>query len=102
MSIVPARCCSPEKVREALVQSLINCDAMVMVHGDNPEWLVTQWDQFRKVQPKRSTSLKAVGLCVSPPPGRESSAILMVPGAHLIDCRSGVQEELFEGFLSSF
>ena len=73
-SILPARCCSPEKVREALVESLIDCDALVMVHGDNPDWLVRQWEQFRKVKPKRSTSLKAVGLCVSPPPGREASA----------------------------
>jgi TIR domain len=100
-TILPARCCSPEKVREVLVESLIDCDALVMVHGDNPDWLVRQWDQFRKVKPKRSTSLKAVGLCASPPPGREACN-LMVPGAHLIDCRLGVQEELFEGFLSSF
>lgn len=99
-SILPARRCNPEKVREALVESLIGCDALVMVHGDNPEWLVRQWEQFRKVKPKRSAPLKAMCLCVSPPPDREPCN-LMVPGAHLIDCRSGVQEDLFDGLLNS-
>ena|SRR5271157_164105 len=99
-SILPARRCNPEKVREALVESLIGCDALVMVHGDNPEWLVRQWEQFRKVKPKRSAPLKAMCLCVSPPPDREPCN-LMVPGAHLIDCRSGVQEHLFDGLLNS-
>jgi hypothetical protein len=99
-SILPARRGGPEKVRKALVESLIDCDALVMVHGDNPEWLVRQWEQFRKVHRKRSTSLKAVGLCVSPPPDREPCN-LMVPGAHVIDCRSGVKADVFDSFLSA-
>jgi hypothetical protein len=99
-SLLPARRGAPERVREALVRSLVGCDALMMVHGDNPDWLVSQWDQFRKVKPKRTSSLKSVCLCDGPPPNREPCN-LVVPGAYQVDCRAGIREELFEGFLSS-
>jgi len=98
-SIVPARCGSPEKDREFLVTSLLGCDGLVLIHGTNPEWLVRQWDQFRKVKPRRTSALKAVGLCEGPPPTKHICE-LVLPGAHFIDCRTGLSEEQFDRFVS--
>ena len=99
-SIVPARCGCPEKDREFLVTSLLGCDGLVLIHGTNPEWLVRQWDQFRKVKPRRTSAPVGCRTVRGPAAGQAHSSPAALPGAHFIDCRTGLSEEQFDRFVS--
>lgn len=90
---------TPEKIREALESFLRDCDAFILVHGDNPTWPCSQWRFYvKKVKRRRETSLKAVGLCEVPPPERPECG-LIVPDAHVIDCRNGFSDDKFDQFV---
>jgi hypothetical protein len=91
---------TPEKIRSALESFLRDCDAFILVHGDNPTWPSTQWRFYiKQVKPHKETSpKKAIGLCEIPPPDKTECG-LGLPDAHVIDCRSGFSAEKFEPFV---
>ena len=97
----PVRGATPEAMRTALKTRMLACDGIVLVHGNNPDWPVLQWDQFRKVKAEREAPIQAVGLCDLPPPEKPMKAddVLDLPLAHVIDCRDGLTLDKFATFL---
>ena len=73
----------------------------MLVHGNNPEWPILQWTQFRKVKAEREAPICAIGLCDLPPPEKanEVTDVLQLPSAHIIDCRDGLAADKFATFL---
>jgi hypothetical protein len=102
-ALLPVGGIAPEAIRTALKTRMLACDGMILVHGNNPDWPVLQWTQFRKVKAERETPIRAVGICDLPPPDRPRTAddVLQIPSAHVIDCRDGLAAEKFATFLRS-
>jgi hypothetical protein len=102
-TLPPARGDSPDAKRAALKMRMLACDGMVLVHGNNPDWPVCQWDHFRKVKAERQDPIRAIGFCDLPPPDKPISVtdVLNIPTVHLIDCRNGLIPDQFATFLKA-
>jgi hypothetical protein len=99
----PVRGTTPEAARTALRTRMLACDGMVLVHGNNSDWPIHQWTEFRKLKAQREAPDCAIGLCDLPPPEKpmKVSDVLRLPSAHVIDCRDGLMPEKFMAFLSA-
>jgi hypothetical protein len=99
----PVRGATPEEIRTALRTRMLACDGMVLVHGNNPDWPILQWTQFRKLKAEREAVHCAIGLCDLPPPEKPMKVtdVLQLPSAHVIDCRDGLIPDKFATFLRS-
>jgi hypothetical protein len=98
--VLPERGDAPSKVRDALEQYLVDCDALMLFHGTNPAWVVRQWDLLRKLKPRRKSPLRIIGLCDGPPP-EKGDCTFEFPGFQVIDCRRGLSDEAFRSFITS-
>ena len=49
-TMLPVRGAAPEAIRTVLKTRMLACDGMVLVHGNNPDWPVLQWDPFSQGQ----------------------------------------------------
>jgi hypothetical protein len=102
-ALPPARGTTPEAIRTAMRTRMLACDGMVLVHGNNPDWPILQWTQFRKLKAEREAPNCAIGLCDLPPPEKAMKVtdVLQLPSAHVIDCRDGLLPEKFARFLEA-
>jgi hypothetical protein len=102
-ALPPVREIKPRAIRTALKTRMLACDGMILVHGNNPEWPVRQWTEFRKVKAEHKSPIRAVGICDLPPPDRPLIAadVLPIPSVYVIDCRDGLVTEKFERFLKA-
>jgi hypothetical protein len=99
--VLPNQSCRPADARKALDGYLRNCDALVLVHGTNADWVFEQLMRFRKVKPRRESPIKAIGICDGPPPEKEECHFAF-PGVMFIDCRHGLHEEELNKFVNDF
>jgi hypothetical protein len=98
--VLPNRSRRPAEVRKSLDTYLLNCDGLVLVHGTNPDWVFEQVIRFRKVRPRRESSIKAIGICDGPPPEKEECHFGF-PGLRVINCRHGLDEGELNKFADS-
>jgi hypothetical protein len=99
--VLPKLSRQPAEVRTALDSYLLNCDGLLLVHGNNPDWVFEQVIRFRKIKPKREFPIKAIGICDGPPPEKEERHFGL-PGLRVIDCRNGLNEEELNRFADRF
>ncbi len=99
--VLPNRSRRPAEARKALDAYLLNCDGLVLVHGTNPDWVFEQVIRFRKVESRRESPIKAIGICDGPPPEKEECHFGL-PGLRVIDCRHGLDEEELNKFADHF
>ena len=78
-----------EMVREDLEQSLIDCDAMIMIYADNPGWARAQLRNYHKLSPRRERPVRAIGL-IDAPPVEKPELGFFLPELVTIDGRSGI------------
>jgi hypothetical protein len=100
-ALPPVQGATSEAIRTALRTRMLACDGMVLVHGNNPDWPILQWTQFRKLKAEREAPSCAIGLCDLPPPEKPMKVtdVLQLPSAHVIDCRDGLVPDKFATFL---
>jgi TIR domain len=82
-----------EIVREDLEQTLIDCDAMVMVYADNPGWARAQLRNFHKVATRRTRPVRVIPV-VDAPPQQKPELGFFLPEMVMIDGRGGIGPEV--------
>jgi hypothetical protein len=84
----------PSRVlRRDFEQTVIACDAMVVVYADNPSWARTQLLEFHKLVPRRSRPVRAILVIDAPPEDKPELGIYNLPNMEVIDSRHGVGRE---------
>jgi hypothetical protein len=82
-----------EEVRVDLEQNLVECDAMVMLYGDNAGWARAQLRAFLKLAPRRNRPLRAIA--VIDLPAREKPELgFDLSEMITIDARGGIGSEV--------
>lgn len=67
-TLPPVRVTTPEAIRTALKTRMLACDGMILVNGNNPDWPVLQWTNFRKVKAEREAPIPRSGFATFPRP----------------------------------
>jgi hypothetical protein len=91
----PLRGGTAEEVREDLEQSLIDCDAMVMVYTDNAGWARAQLRAFLKATPRRERPVRAIPVIDAPAEPKPELGFHL-PEMVIIDGRSGIGSEVLD------
>jgi hypothetical protein len=80
-------------LRKDFEQTVIACDAMVVVYADNPSWARTQLLEFHKLTPRRARPVRAIPVIDAPPEDKPELGIYNLPKMEVIDSRHGVGPE---------
>jgi hypothetical protein len=78
-----------EEVRTDFEQSLLDCDAMVMVYGDNAGWARAQLRAFHKLARRREHPVLAIPV-IDAPPEQKPELGFYLPEMKVISSRSGI------------
>ena len=88
----PLRAGTAEEVRTDFEQSLMNCDAMVVVYTDNAGWARAQLRAFRKLAPRRERPVRAIPV-INAPADPKPELGFSLPEMIIIDGRGGIGSE---------
>jgi hypothetical protein len=72
---------------------LIDCDAMIMVYGDNAGWARAQLRAFLKATPRRERPVRAIPVIDAPAVPKPELGFHL-PEMVIIDGRSGIGSEV--------
>jgi hypothetical protein len=86
---------SASAVRQDFEDTLVNCDAMVMVYSDNPSWARAQLRSFHRLAPRRERPVRAIPVIDAPPLEKPNLGFSM-PEMIVIDGRRGVGKEALD------
>jgi len=89
----PLRAGPAEEVRTDFEQTLIDCDAMVMVYADNAGWARAQLRAFLKLTPRRERLVRAIPV-IDAPADPKPALNFMMPEMVIIDGRNGIGPEV--------
>ena len=67
-ALPPVRGTTPEAIRSALKTRMLACDGMILVNGNNPDWPILQWTNFRKVKVDARPRSARLGFAIFPRP----------------------------------
>jgi hypothetical protein len=84
---------SSRTLRKDFEQTVIACDAMVVVYADNPSWARTQLLEFHKLTPRRARPVRAIPVIDAPPEDKPELGIYNLPKMEIINSRHGVGQE---------
>jgi hypothetical protein len=91
----------PDEIRRDLEANLLDCDALIVVHGEITEqWVREQLRQWRKMLYLREKPLRGLAVLEGPPPEKPALG-MRLPRMHVIDCRLGFQAERVRPFVES-
>jgi hypothetical protein len=97
---VPAFEGSAEDVRLDLEESIVECDALLMVYGQSPPvWVRGQLRLYSKLKHRRKEPLKALAICLAPPEPKPDIGMDM-PEIRQIDYRQGIASEAVRQFVA--
>jgi len=97
---VPALEGSAEDVRLDLEESIVECDALLMVYGQSPPvWVRGQLRLYSKLKHRRKEPLKALAICLAPPDPKPDIGMDM-PEIRQIDYRQGIASEAVRQFVA--
>ncbi|OJU46825.1 MAG: hypothetical protein BGN99_03710 [Alphaproteobacteria bacterium 65-37] len=71
----PAQQVLAQKVREDLENSILHCDALVLVYGQDEVWVRNQLFRYRKLKPDRDQPMRWVAVYKEPPDGVDAIGI---------------------------
>jgi hypothetical protein len=89
----------PEEIRRDLEDNIVDCDGLLLVHGNSTAaWVHQQLRLYNKLAPRREKPIKL--LAVIEAPSAKQDINVEIPGLSVVNCRSGIQQSALENVLS--
>src|SRR5262249_21119600 len=90
----------PEEIRRDLEDNIVDCDGLLLVHGNSTAaWVHQQLRLYNKLAPRREKPIKVLAVIEAPSAGKQDINV-EIPGLSVVNCRSGIQQSALENVLS--